>query len=290
MLDQMSLRGLRIAWIGVGRMGEPMSRRLLAAGATLTVCDRDPARLAPLVEAGAMAGEIAAAARGCDITISMVPDDAALEAVAAQVASGAHPGLLHIDMSTVSPGASARVAAMLAPTGAAYLRAPVSGSTSTAAAGQLAFFLSGTADAVTRAAPVLDKLGTKRLHVGAAEEARATKLLVNMIVAAMPALLGEAIGFGTRLGLDRGMVVQALGQSVVASPLLAYKAEAMTARDWTPAASVDLLAKDLDLALEVARDAGLAPEIVALVRAAYAAAQARGEGGLDFFRLTDPAG
>jgi 3-hydroxyisobutyrate dehydrogenase-like beta-hydroxyacid dehydrogenase len=126
------------------------------------------------------------------------------------------------------------------------------------------------------------------MHVGAAEEARVLKLLVNMVVGAMPALLGEAIAFGTRLGLPRDVAVDALGQSVVASPLLAYKAEALKARDWTPAASVDLLCKDLDLAIAAAREAGLAQPVTELVRAAYAALQARGEGGLDFFRVSEP--
>ncbi len=281
---------VRIGWIGLGRMGEPMSRRLLAAGASLLACDRDAARTALLAEAGASpVASPAEAARLADITISMVPDDEALLAVVAGedgIAAGARPGLLHIDMSTVSPAASARVAETLARTGAAYLRCPVSGSTATAAAGQLAFFVSGPAEALERAAPVLERLGSKRLHVGAAEEARVLKLLVNMVVAAMPVLLGEVVAFGTRLGLPRDLVVDALGQSVVASPLLAYKAEVMKAQDWTPAASIDLLSKDLDLAQQAAREAGLAQPMADLVRAAYASRQAAGEGELDFFRLS----
>jgi 3-hydroxyisobutyrate dehydrogenase len=284
----MALEGLRIAWIGVGRMGEPMSRRLLAAGARLTLHDRDEARLAPLLaEGAAAAGTVTDAARDAEVSISMVPDDAALEEVAAGVAAAARPDLLHIDMSTVSPAASARAARVLASAGTAYLRCPVSGSTATAAAGQLALFVSGPEAALERAAPILDVLATRRMHVGAAEEARAMKLLVNIVVAAMPALLGEAIAFGTRMGLERDAVVDALGQSVVASPLLGYKAAAMKARDWTPAASIDLLSKDLDLALSAAHEAGLAPALTERVRAAYAARQAAGEGTLDFFRLTD---
>jgi 3-hydroxyisobutyrate dehydrogenase len=285
------LDGLRIAWIGVGRMGTPMARRLMQAGAVLVLCDRDPARLAPLLAAGATAAATpAVAARRVAISISAVPDDASLEAVIAGpdgIVQVAHPGLLHLDISTVSPAASARVAAALAPTGAAYLRCPVSGSTETAAAGQLAFFVSGPAAALDRCAPVLDVLGSRRLHLGEAEEARVVKLLVNMVVAAMPALLGEAIAFGTALGLPRATAVDALAQSVAASPLLAYKAAALTARDWTPAASVDLLGKDLDLALAGAGAAGLETPISAMVRAAYAALQARGEGEADFFRVSD---
>jgi 3-hydroxyisobutyrate dehydrogenase len=285
------LEGLRIGWIGVGRMGEPMSRRLLAQGAMLVVFDRDAARMQVLREAGAEpAASPAEIARRCDLAVSMVPDDAALAQVVGApdgVAAAARPGLTFIDMSTVSPSASARVAALLAPSGAAYLRCPVSGSTATAAAGQLAFFVSGPAAALARAVPVLDALGSKRLHVGDGEEARVCKLMVNLVVAAMPALLGEALAFGTRLGLPRATAVEALGQSVVASPLLAYKAAALAARDWTPAASIDLLAKDLDLARQAVGEAGLAQPLTELVRAAYAAAQEAGEGELDFFRISD---
>ena len=286
-----ALAGLRIGWIGVGRMGAPMSQRLLAQGAQLTVFDRDAARMQPLLAAGAeAAASPAELARRCDLAISMVPDDAALAAVmgaADGVGAAARAGLIVIDMSTVSPAASAEVAAVLAPTGAAYLRCPVSGSTATAAAGQLAFFVSGPAAALAAVAPVLDVLGSKRLHVGEAEEARVCKLMVNLVVAAMPTLLGEALTFGTRLGLPRATAVEVLGQSVVASPLLAYKAAALAARDWTPAASVDLLAKDLDLARQAAAAAGLAQPLTELVRAAYAAVQEAGEGELDFFRLSE---
>lgn len=285
-----ALEGMRIAWIGVGRMGEPMSRRLMDAGAELVLCDREPARLRDLLRMGAKAAPIpATAAQGADVVVSMVPDDAALLEVAAGpdgVAGVVAPGQVYVDMSTVSPAASARVAAAMAPTGAAYLRSPVSGSTATAAAGQLSFFCSGPAAAFERCGPLLDALGTRRRHVGEAEEARVLKLLINLIVGVTPAVLGEAIAFGERLGLPRELVVDALGGSVVGSPLLAYKADAIKARDWAPAASVDLLAKDLDLALEVARQANVPLPLTALVRQVSAAFQAGGEGGLDFFRLT----
>ncbi|PZW39342.1 3-hydroxyisobutyrate dehydrogenase [Humitalea rosea] len=284
------LEGIRIAWIGVGNMGLPMARRLLGAGAALVVCDRDPRRVVQLVAEGAeAAARPAAAIRGAALSFSMVPDDAALRAVVGGpdgVAGAAGPGLVHVDLSTVSPAASAEVAAALAAGGAGYLRCPVSGSTVTAATGQLTLFCSGPVAALERCGPALDVLGARRLHLGLAEEARVLKLLVNLVVAAMPALLGEALAFGTRLGLPRDVIVDALGQSVVGTPLLAYKADAIKREDWTPAASIDLLSKDLDLALGVAREAGIAQPLVALVREHYAARQACGEGGLDFFSLT----
>jgi 3-hydroxyisobutyrate dehydrogenase len=282
------LDGTRIGFVGVGRMGTPIARNLMRAGARLAVCDLDAARVAALVAEGAEAApDPAAAARAAEIVFSMVPDDAALLAVAAGLAPALRDGHVSIDMSTVSPGASAHVAETLAGTGAAYLRCPVSGSTATAEAAALAVFCSGPSDALERCMPALRTIGSRVTHVGAAEEARVLKLLVNMIVGAMPALLGEALGFGARHGLDRATMVDALGQSVVGSPLLAYKAEAVKRRDWTPMASVDLVAKDLDLALDAARAGHVPLPLTALVRQIAAALQAGGEGGLDFFRLVD---
>ena len=284
-----TLGGTRIGWIGVGRMGTPMSRRLLAAGARLALCDRDPARLAPLLADGATAADTPAqVAQAADVVFSMVPDDAALLEVATGehgLAAALRPGQAYVDMSTVSPAASARVAAALAATGADYLRSPVSGSTTTAAAGELTLFCSGPRGAFDRCAPALDVLGSRRMHVGEAEEARALKLLVNMVVGITPAVLGEALSFGARLGLDRATMVDALAGSVVGSPLVAYKARMMKERDWTAAASIDLVAKDLDLALDVGRANSVPLPLTALVRQWSAAFQASGEGELDFFRL-----
>ncbi|UFN47156.1 NAD(P)-dependent oxidoreductase [Roseomonas sp. OT10] len=282
----MTLQGWKLGWIGVGRMGTPLCRRLLEAGADLAATDPDQGRLAALAPEGlrAMPGVGALAAEG-DVLLSMVPDDAALLAVAGELASALRPGQAWIDLSTVSPAASARVAAMVAGSGAGYLRCPVSGSTATAAAGALTIFASGPEATLDRCAPVLAVLGKEVLRCGPAEEARAVKLMVNLVVALTPVLIGEAMGFGERLGLGREAMVEALSRSVVASPLLAYKAAMLTARDWTPAADLDLIAKDLDLALAVGQREGAPLPLAALARQFAAAFQGSGEGGLDFFRL-----
>ncbi|MBB5696214.1 NAD(P)-dependent oxidoreductase [Muricoccus pecuniae] len=284
-----ALEGWKLGWIGVGRMGTPLCRRLLDAGATLSATDTDPVRLAPLAGAGMGAAVTAAAlAEEAEIVLSMVPNDAALLAVTigpGGVAETIRPGQVFIDLSTVSPAASARVAEAMAARGADYLRCPVSGSTSTAAAGALTIFASGPEAALERCAPLLAVLGNETLRCGAAEEARAVKLMVNLVVALTPAVIGEALAFGARLGLDWEGMVDALSRSVVASPLLAYKAEMLKARDWTPAADLDLVAKDLDLALSVGGREGAPMPLAALARQFAAAYQASGEGGLDFFRL-----
>ena len=284
-----ALDGWKLGWIGVGRMGTPLCHRLIEAGAALSVTDTDPARLAPMAAAGARPAVTAAAlAEEADIILSMVPNDLALLSVVTGpggLAEEMRPGQVLIDLSTVSPAASARVAEVVAARGADYLRCPVSGSTSTAAAGALTIFASGPEAALDRCAPLLGVLGRETLRCGPAEEARAVKLMVNMVVAMTPAIIGEALAFGGRLGLDWSAMVEALSKSVVASPLLAYKAEMLKARDWTPAADVDLVAKDLDLALAVGQREGAPMPLSAMARQFAAAYQASGEGGLDFFRV-----
>lgn len=188
-----TLQGWTLGWIGAGRMGTPLCRRLLASGATLWVTDTDPLRMAALVEEGAEAAATSAAvAEQAAIILSMVPNDLALLAVARDVAETIRPGQVFIDLSTVSPTASARVAELMAARGADYLRCPVSGSTSTAATGNLTLFLSGPEAAMDRCEALLAILGREVLRCGAGEEARAVKLMVNLVVALTPAIIGEA--------------------------------------------------------------------------------------------------
>jgi 3-hydroxyisobutyrate dehydrogenase len=261
------LHGWSLGWIGAGRMGTPLCRRLLAAEGA---------------QPAATAAPVAEQAR---IILSMVPNDLALLAVARDVAQTIRPGQVFIDLSTVSPAASARVAELMAERGADYLRCPVSGSTATAESGALMLFLSGPEAAMDRCAPLLGVLGREVLRCGAAEEARAVKLMVNLVVALTPAVIGEALAFGGRLGLEWDGMLDALSRSVAGSPLLAYKVDMLKARDWTRTADVDLVAKDVDLALSIGQREGAPMPLTALAGQFAAAYQASGEGGLDFFRV-----
>lgn len=284
-----ALDGWKLGWIGVGRMGTPLCRRLLEAGAEVTATDTDTARVTALAEEGLGAAVTAAGlAQQAEIILSMVSNDAALLAVTlgpGGLVEEIRPGQVFIDLSTVSPATSAEVAEALAVRGADYLRCPVSGSTSMAAAGTLTLFASGPEAALDRCAPLLGVLGRETLRCGSAEEARAVKLMVNLVVALTPAVIGEALAFGGRLGLEWGAMVEALSRSSVASPLLAYKTGMLKARDWTPAADLNLIAKDLDLALAAGMREGAPMPLSAFARQFIAAYQASGEGELDFFRL-----
>lgn len=276
----------RIGWIGIGNMGAPICRNLLAAGHQVAVHDIDPVRLAELQAAGAVvATDAADLVARADLVFTMVPNDRVLLSVVEGIAARLKPGQAFIDMSTISPATSARVADLLAPAGTAYLRAPVSGSTAGAAAGTLAIYCSGPRNAYEAALPVLARIGNRQSHVGDAEEARVLKLLINMIVCITPAVVGEALAFGQRSGLDWTMMIEAIGGSAAASALIRYKSDMMKRRDWTAMASVDLTAKDLDLALDWGRARRVPMPFTALAQQLNSAFQASGDGADDFFSV-----
>jgi 3-hydroxyisobutyrate dehydrogenase-like beta-hydroxyacid dehydrogenase len=274
----------RIGWIGLGKMGMPMARNLVEAGFPVTVYNRTAARTAELAAAGAgTAASIADLAAGSDIVVSMISDDAALESVAAEVLADAAPGTIYADMSTVSPAASARVAAAAAQKGVAYVRAPVSGSTGFAAAGQLIILVSGPADACAACNPMFEAMGRKIVPMGAGEEARAIKLVLNMMIGTTAAMMGEALAFGERAGLDWETMIGVVADSPLASPLVSYKTQMLKDRDFTAAFSAAQMAKDFDLILDTARERDMPMPVTACVRQLWRAMMAGGKGELDMF-------
>nr|ABK58630.1 BtdL [Aromatoleum anaerobium] len=277
----------RVGWIGLGKMGTPMAANLLAAGHAITVYNRSAARADALVEKGAaLAPSVAALARDCAIVISMVSDDAALQGItldAGGVFEAATPGMVFIDMSTVSPALSERIAAAASAKGIHYLRAPVSGSTTTAAAGALTILASGPKDAYERCLPLLQAMGKKLYYLGPAEQARYLKVAINMMLGVTAGMLGEALALGERGGVEWAQMIEVINNSVVGSPLLAYKAEMLTTRNFAPMFTASQMAKDFDLALEAGRDANVPMPLAAVSRQFLGAMIASGRGELDFF-------
>ena len=276
-----------IGWIGTGKMGLPMCHNLLGAGFRLTAFNPTAAKLQPLVEKGAApAGTCKAVAQAASIVVSMISDDAALRSVALGaegVLANARDGAIFVDMSTVSPRVSAEVADEAARHGIDYLRAPVSGGVALAETAKLTVMASGPAPAHERCRAMFDAMSAKQMHVGVAEEARYLKLLINMMVGVTSAMMGEALAFGRRGGLDWTTMLDAIGSSAVASPLIGYKLEPLKARDFTPTFSVRQMMKDFDLLLASGNDASAPLPVSGLVRQLLASAAAHGDGDLDFF-------
>lgn len=281
----------RIGWIGVGAMGRPMCLNLLKAGHVLTVFDKVPTQCEPVVAAGANAVPSARdLVAQSDVVFSTIFDDSSLRALFLSdggIAATAAAGQVFVDMSTVSPEASAEMAEALAQRGASCLRAPVSGTVSLAASAQLSCFVSGPREAFAAVQPLLACLTARQSYVGGADEARVIKLMINMMVFMSTAVIGEGLAFGERAGLDRALMVDAINDSIVGSAHYRTKADKLKQREYSAAGPISLVAKDLDLALAVARDNAVALPISSLVRQYLAMMQQRDLGNLDVAALAD---
>jgi 3-hydroxyisobutyrate dehydrogenase-like beta-hydroxyacid dehydrogenase len=202
-------------------------------------------------------------------------------------AAALSPSAAFIDMSTVSPAISARIASHLA--GVTYLRSPVSGSTGMAEAGTLTALVSGPKRAFDNLSDIFAVFSKKAFHLGEGEEARFLKLAINGMVAATSALLGEALAFGLKGGMTHAAMLDVITQSAVASPLIGYKKDMIISGDFKPAATLDMLKKDLDLLLAAASGQETPLPVNSMIRDIYAAASARGLGEKDFFVLVQEA-
>ena len=272
----------QIGWVGLGSMGSRMAPNLVNRGYRVTGFDLDRSRTASgAVEGLREASSMSMLASESDVLFSMIPNDEAFLDVVRHVCGTGKAGACLIDMSTISPDVSARGAALLDAGGISYLRAPVSGSTALAAAGTLSIWVSGPENLFQLRRPLIALMGKKITYLGAHEEARIMKLVVNVIVAAINTSLAEALNLGRRSGLDWAAMIDAINDSAVASPYIASKVQKLKERDWSPAATVEVIAKDIDLALELARQRGAFLPSAALTRQILSAVEGKGHGKLD---------
>lgn len=283
---------MKIAFIGAGKMGLPVCHRLKAAGHEVKVLARRAEQGEALRQSGfSVSSDVPALIAGAEVVFTCVSDDKALADVILNDAfKAAFPATATlIDMSTVSPAVSAKVAAQLG-AGASYLRSPVSGSTAMAEAGTLTALVSGPRTAFDAMAGIFAAFTKAAFWLGEAEQARFLKLAINSIVAATSVLLGEALALGRKGGLDDATMLDVITQSAVASPLIGYKKAMIVSGNYAPAATLDMLRKDVDLFLSAGEQMGLSLPAAELVRATYDQAAARGLGAQDFFVLVREAG
>ena len=272
----------QIGWVGLGSMGSRMAPNLVNRGYRVTGFDLDRSRTASGAAQGLReASSMSMLASESDVLFSMIPNDEAFLDVVNHLCGNGKTGACLIDMSTISPDVSARGAALLDAGGISYLRAPVSGSTALAAAGTLSIWVSGPENLFQLRRPLIALMGKKITYLGAHEEARIMKLVVNVIVAAINTSLAEALNLGRRSGLDWAAMIDAINDSAVASPYVASKVQKLKERDWSPAATVEVIAKDIDLALELARQRGAFLPSAALTRQILSAVEGNGHGQLD---------
>jgi 3-hydroxyisobutyrate dehydrogenase-like beta-hydroxyacid dehydrogenase len=267
-------------------MGTAFAERLLEAGYPLMVHNRTPAKAESLAAAGAtVANSAAELAVDVDVVITSLADDQALESVAAEVLAAARPGTVLIDISTVSPAASARVASLADAASVDYLRAPVSGNPGVVRAGTLTFIVSGPRETLERVDPVLRAIGPTIHHVGDAEQARIVKLAVNLMIGGLAELMSEALVLGEAAGVPRAALLEVMGSSSAGAPFVKYKTEPLLRDDFSATFTTALMEKDVDLVLDAADDNGvelpIARELKDILRGAIDA----GYGDDDFISL-----
>ncbi|WP_158241783.1 NAD(P)-dependent oxidoreductase [Tabrizicola sp. TH137] len=280
-----------IGWIGAGKMGAPMIRNLLAAGTTVSVTEPDAQVLRDLERAGAIGAATLDLHSGNDIVFATLPNDQVLREVvlgkegATGLVHHLAPGAIFVEMSTVSPECSTEIALALRKHGIAYLRAPLSGSTTLAEKAALTVLASGDEAAWETVLPTIRLLSTRQFFLGPGEEARYMKLVINTLVGASSAILAEAVALGESGGLSRASMMDVICESAVASPLLRYKAEAVVKADYTPAFTIAQMIKDFSLISDAGRANGVPLLTTGLILELYRAAANSGLRDQDFFAL-----
>lgn len=272
-----------IGFIGLGIMGNGMAANLLRAGFDLTVWNRTPGRMSPLLEMGAKAADNpAGVARQSDIIITCVSDTPDVEEVVlgpGGVIEGARPGSLLIDCSTISPNTTKAIAEKLRERGVHMLDAPVSGGSEGAAKGTLSIMIGGEAAQLERAMPALQAMGRTITHVGDHGAGQTAKLVNQVLVVVTMQAVAEALLLAQAGGLDLERTLAAVGGGAAGSWMLNNRGPQVIHRDWRPGFTIDLQQKDLRLVLEAADQLGIPLPSTAQVFQNYRALQQAGLGG-----------
>jgi 3-hydroxyisobutyrate dehydrogenase len=272
----------KIGFIGLGIMGQGMSHNLLKAGFELTVWNRTASRMEPLAAAGAKtAASPAEVTAVSDIVIICVSDTPDVEAVVLGengILSGARPGTLVVDCSTISPQTTRQLAAELAKQQVHLLDAPISGGSEGAANGTLSIMVGGDADQFERALPVLQAMGRTITHVGPTGAGQTVKLVNQILVVGTMLAVGEALLFADAGGLDLEKTLAAVSQGAAGSWMLSNRGPQVIERDWRPGFTIDLQQKDLRLVLEAADQLGVPLLGTGLVFQLYRTLQQQGLG------------
>jgi 3-hydroxyisobutyrate dehydrogenase len=290
-----------IAFIGLGNMGGPMAANLLKAGHQVTVFDLMPAAVAELTTQGASSASSAVeAVDGVDFVISMLPAGKHVEAVYM-----GENGLLDcvststviMDSSTIDAATARKVGAAAKDKGIGFMDTPVSGGVAAAAAGTLAFMCGGDESTFTKGKPVLEAMGKNIFHAGDSGAGQVAKICNNMLLSVLMIGTSEAL----RLGADNGLDANKLSEIMLASsgrnwslevynPYPGVMENAPASNDYQPGFMVDLMCKDLGLAMETAIQSASSTPMGALARSLYTAHQSQGNGQLDFSSILKSLG
>ena len=274
-----------IGFIGLGIMGKPMARNLIKAGYPLVVHNRSRAAVEELTKDGAQsAASSKQVAAQSEVIITMLPDSPDVELVYAGengVFTGAKPGALLIDMSSISPVVTRKLAEDAEKRGLDMIDAPVSGGEAGAIGATLSIMIGGRAAAVERAMPIFQTLGKNIVHVGDAGAGQVTKAANQMVVGATIAIVSEALVLAAKAGVDPAKVRQALLGGFAQSKILDAHGQKMLERNFKPGFRIRLHEKDMKIALAAGSEYGVPLMVTSQVAQMMTAMKSMGNGDLD---------
>jgi 3-hydroxyisobutyrate dehydrogenase-like beta-hydroxyacid dehydrogenase len=267
-------------------MGGRITRRLLAAGHTVSGYNRSREKAVPLAELGLVVRDTPReVAESADVVFSMVTNVAALQAVTEGpdgILAGLRPGKVYVDMTTGTPEASRAVAEQVSERGARMLDAPVSGSVSTLEEGRLTIMVGGDQDAFAEVEPILLDIGPKVLRIGGNGQALLMKIAINLSLHVQMVAFCEGLLLAEKDGIDREVAVEALLSSVIASPMLKYRGPFVLEMPDEAWFDVDMMQKDMNLALEAGRRLDVPMPTTAISNELLTAARGMGLAEQDF--------
>jgi 3-hydroxyisobutyrate dehydrogenase-like beta-hydroxyacid dehydrogenase len=277
---------MKVAFLGLGIMGNAMARNLVKAGNTVSVWNRTP----KTIDGARAASSPADAARDAEVVWMCVSDTAAVERLLFAddgVITTIKPGTIIADSSTISPAATREYALKLRAKGADYVDAPVTGSKIGAESAQLIFIAGGKTETLAKLEPLFSAMGKKVVHMGETGLGQSAKLAMNLQIAMIYEGFAEALTLAKRLGVQPEKLVELIQASMVRSGVIDYKAAFVLQRDWTPNFPMRLMEKDLNLVKEAAAQQNLSLPGLESVRGVYEKARKQGKSDLDYAATLD---
>jgi 3-hydroxyisobutyrate dehydrogenase-like beta-hydroxyacid dehydrogenase len=275
----------RIGFIGLGLMGQHMTRRILGGGHPLAVWNRTREKAAPLLATGATWAESPRAlAAASDIVLTMVTDSAASEAVTGGpdgILAGAHPGLVHIDMSSITPETSRALAARAAAAGVAMLDAPVTGAPKVASEGKLGIMVGGPRETFEACLPLLQTMGVKIVYAGGSGMGSTLKLVNNLLLGVCIHAAAEALVLASKAGLNPQAVIEITSVGGARTGAMETRGPRMVKHDFSPHFSANNMYKDLSNVLKLADECGVSLPVTGAAREILRAVKSQGKGDLD---------
>jgi 3-hydroxyisobutyrate dehydrogenase-like beta-hydroxyacid dehydrogenase len=273
-----------VGFIGLGIMGSLQAANLAKAGYELTVYNRTRAKAEAWVaeHGGTVVDSPREVAERSDVVITMVVDGPQVEAMIDAALPGAREHALFVDMSTIAPDTARGLAERLRAAGHGFLDAPVTGSSPKAKAGTLVIMVGGEAEDLERARPLLEVMGEKIVHCGAAGQGQAVKVIANTITAINAATLAQGLTVARQAGVDLDALLESMEGGSADSTMRALKGRPMIEHDFTPLFKLAHMLKDVQLCLAETRTAGSAFPFAGLAQELYGAGMGRGLGDQDF--------